>query len=67
MKWLIMSIVVALAAVVGANALLLVYGANRHDPVGRLSPIVETRLHLTPKHPVPHVATPPLHAGQEDD
>jgi hypothetical protein len=62
-----MSIVVALAAVVAANALLLVYGANRHDPVGRLSPIVGTRLHLTPKHPVPHITTTPDHARQEDD
>jgi hypothetical protein len=66
-KWLIMSIVVALTAVVAANALLLVYGANRNDPVGRLSPIAETRLHLMPEHPVPHVTTTPLHAGQEDD
>ncbi len=67
MKWLIMSIVVALTAVVAANALLLVYGANRNDPVGRLSPIAEIRLHLAPKHPVPHVTTTPLHAGLEDD
>jgi hypothetical protein len=66
-KWLIMSIVVALAAVVAANALLLVYGANRNDPVGRLSPIVETPLNLTPKQPVPHVTTTPLRAGREDD
>ena len=67
MKWLIMSIAVALAAVVGANALLLVYGANRNDPVGRLSPIVETRLHLTAKRPLPHVTETHVRAGQEDD
>jgi hypothetical protein len=62
-----MSIVVALTAVVAANALLLVYGANRNDPVGRLSPIGETRVHLTPEHPVPHVTTTLLDTGQEDD
>ena len=67
MKWLIMAIAVALAAVVAANALLLVYGANRNDPVGRLSPIVETRIHLTSKRPPPHVTKTPVRAGREDD
>ena len=67
MKWLIISVAVALAAVVAANALLLVYGANRNDPVGRLSPITETRLRLTAKRPLPHVTQTPVRAGQEDD
>ena len=67
MKWLITSIVVSLVAVVAANALLLVYGVNRHDPVGRLSPLVETRFDPTPKHPWPPVTTTPLHAEHEDD
>jgi len=67
LKWLIMSIAIALAAVVAANALLLVYGANRNDPVGRLSPIVETRIHLPPKRPLPHFTETGVRAGQEDD
>lgn len=62
-----MSVAVALAAVVAANALLLVYGANRNDPVGRLSPIVETRPNPAAKQPLPHVTDTPLRGGQEDD
>ena len=34
-----MAVVVALVAVVAANVLLLGYGRDRHDPVGRLSPV----------------------------
>lgn len=63
MKWLIMSVAVALAAVIAANALLLIYGGNRNDPVGRLSPIMNT----SPTRPAPHVTETPLRAGQEDD
>jgi hypothetical protein len=66
-KWLIVSVAVALAAVVAANALLLVYGGNRHDPVGRLSPIAKTRLNLTPQRPAPPVTRTTRHTGQEDD
>jgi hypothetical protein len=38
-RWAIAAVVVALAAVVGVNMLLLAYGGDRHDPVGRLSPV----------------------------
>jgi hypothetical protein len=33
------AVAVALVAVVAANVLLLGYGRDRHDPVGRLSPV----------------------------
>jgi hypothetical protein len=66
LKWLIMAVAVALATVVAANALLLVYGGNRNDPVGRLNPIATTRLDL-PKQPPTPPGTQTTHAGQEDD
>jgi hypothetical protein len=66
-KWLIVSVAVALTAVVAANALLLVYGGNRNDPVGRLSPITKARLNLTPQRPAPPVTATTRHAVPEDD
>lgn len=66
MKWLIVSVAIALAAVIAANALLLVYGGNRNDPVGRLSPIAKTHPNLTPQPATPVTETTPR-AGQEDD
>ena len=50
MRWAIAPIVVALAAVVAVNVLLLAYGGDRHDPVGRLSPVADL--------PAPPVVTP---------
>lgn len=41
MRWAIAPIAVALAAVVAVNVLLLAYGGDRHDPVGRLSPVAD--------------------------
>ncbi len=67
MKWLIVSVAVALAAVIAANALLLVYGGNRNDPVGRLSPIATNRVIVTPRPPAPSVTETTPRAGREDD
>lgn len=67
MKWLVASVAVALAAVVAANALLLVYAGNRNDPVGRLSPVARIRPGPSAQPPAPRVATTPSHAGEEDD
>ena len=39
MTRIVVAVAVALAAVVAANVLLLGYGRDRHDPVGRLSPV----------------------------
>lgn len=50
MRWAIAPIVVALAAVVAVNVLLLAYGGDRHDPVGRLSPVADL--------PAPPATTP---------
>jgi hypothetical protein len=62
-KWLIASVAVALGAVVLANALLLVYGGNRNDPVGRLSPIMNS----SQVRPAPHVTETHHHTVEEDD
>jgi hypothetical protein len=43
MRWVIVATAAAVGAVIAANALLLVFGTNRHDPVGRLSPIAAYR------------------------
>lgn len=49
MTWRIAAVLVALVAVAGANALLLTFGSNHNDPVGRLSPIAHVRLG-SPQH-----------------
>ena len=41
MRRIVVAVAVALTAVVAANVLLLGYGRNRHDPVGRLSPVAK--------------------------
>jgi len=38
-RWAVVAAVVALAAVVAVNVLLLGASGDRHDPVGRLSPV----------------------------
>lgn len=48
MRWTFVTIAVALAAVVAVNAVLLLYGGDRHDPVGRLSPVASQ-----PGSPIP--------------
>ena len=47
MRWIVVAVVVALAAAIGVNALLLGYGANRHDPVGQLSPVANLKAPAT--------------------
>ncbi len=61
MRWIVAGVVVALVAAISVNALLLGYGTNRHDPVGRLSPIANLR---TPTVKTP-TSTTDTHA--EDD
>ncbi len=58
MRWIVAAVVVALAAAIGVNALLLGYGTTRHDPVGRLSPVANL---TTP------VSTTPTRTNSEDD
>lgn len=55
MTWRIAAVLVALAAVVGANALLLLSGSNRNDPVGRLSPIAKVQLKSPQQSTLPRV------------
>jgi hypothetical protein len=53
----LLAVVVALGAVAGANVILLGYGSERSDRVGRLSP--------RPSSPAPHRgATISEHVGQ---
>ena len=59
MRWAVGAIVLALVAIVGVNALLLAYGASRHDPVGRLSPITRVPAPTGKPRPLPS----PAHAG----
>jgi hypothetical protein len=54
-RWVAGAIVLALVAVVTVNALLLAYGGDRHDPVGRLSPIT----HLPAPTGTPRPLPPP--------
>jgi len=56
-RWAIGSIIVALAAVVAVNAVLLAYGGQRNDPVGKLSPVAEV-VHA-PRKTVPLPTIPP--------
>ena len=48
MRWTLVAVAVALAAVVAVNALLLFYGGDRHDPVGNLSPVATQPAGTTP-------------------
>lgn len=42
MKWMIVvAVILAVTATIAVNALLLSYGTNHSDPVGRLSPIAD--------------------------
>ena len=62
MRWAVAAVVVALAAVVAVNALLLAYGDQRRDPVGRLSPVANL-VHA----PVTHVRTRPAQPASTAD
>jgi hypothetical protein len=57
------AVVVALVAVAAANAALLVYSGDRHDPVGQLSPIANVQ-QPQPRQPAPPV---PRATDPEDD
>ena len=58
MKGLVVAVAVAVAAVAAASTLLLAYGGDRHDPVGRLSPVA---------HIAPPASTPPRTGERPDD
>ena len=57
MRWIVVA-AVGFVLVLGANLALLGSGGDRHDPVGRLSPVA----HVSPLGPAP--APVP---GREDD
>jgi hypothetical protein len=64
MIWRVAAVLVALIAVAGANVLLLTFGSNHNDPVGRLRPIAHVGLES------PQRASPPAVIGRqrhEDD
>lgn len=63
MKWALV-VVVALAAVIAVNAALLSYGGDRHDPVGRLSPVTTVP---APSPTTPRPATTSEHHDQHED
>jgi hypothetical protein len=65
MKWIVVAVVVAVAAAIGVNALLLGYGTSRHDPVGRLSPVAN--LQNPPVKTPTTTTTEPTHTHAEDD
>jgi hypothetical protein len=50
-KWVVAALA-AVAAVVAVNVALLSYGGDRHDPVGRLSPVAT--LPAAPPAVAPH-------------
>ena len=67
MRWALGAIVLALVAIVGVNALLLAYGGDRHDPVGRLSPITRIPAPTGKPRPVPLPAHTGEHSTSSDD
>ena len=67
MRWAVAAIVVALAAVIAVNALLLGYGGDRHDPVGRLSPVAGFVTPTGKVKPLPRATTTAAdHGGRTD-
>lgn len=66
MRWAILAaVILAVTAAVAANVLLLSYGADRSDPVGRLSPVANVPAPAPRPSPAP-VTTSPMddHAGR---
>ena len=59
MRWTVLAIIVSVAASVGVNVVLLGHGATRHDPVGRLSPVLRAPSAAQP-------IAPPRAAGEDD-
>ena len=56
MRWAILAaVILAVTAAVAANVLLLSYGADRTDPVGRLSPVAN--IPAPPSRPSPRPVT----------
>jgi hypothetical protein len=66
-KWAGGAVVLALAAVVAVNVLLLAYGGDRHDPVGRLSPVTHLPAPTGKPRPLPPPAPTGGHATGSDD
>lgn len=66
MKWALAAVVVAVVAAVAVNVLLLGYGGDRHDPVGRLSPVASLP-HPSPAPPPAVTTTSGEHHGGADD
>ena len=64
MKWAGASVVAALAAIVAVNVLLLTYGGDRHDPVGRLSPVARLPAQTVRPRPVSPTTTVDNHGGR---
>lgn len=62
MRWVVVA-VAALAAVVAVNVALLAYGGDRHDPVGKLSPLAT----LPSPAPAPAPTTTVQHGEHEED
>lgn len=60
MKWALV-VLVALAAVIAANVVLLSFGGDRNDPVGQLSPVASLQA------PVPATGHERSHARDHHD
>jgi hypothetical protein len=56
-RWAIVAVVVAVTAIAAINVLLLSYGSDRHDPVGRLTPIANLPAQTVKRQPLPPPAT----------
>jgi hypothetical protein len=63
-RWAVTAAVAALAAVVAVNVLLLAYGGDRHDPVGRLSPVANLPARTVKARPLPQPAPVNDHSGR---
>lgn len=64
MRWIAGSVVVALVAVAAVTVLLLAYGGDRNDPVGKLSPVADLPLQVTTTVPSATVG-PPTTTGDD--
>ena len=73
MRWALATLVAALTAVVAVNVLLLGYSGDRHDPVGRLSPVADLVVRTVKARPLPPPPTTTVRAhaprtnGSESD
>jgi hypothetical protein len=71
MKWAMGAVVVAIAAAIAVNVLLLGYGGARNDPVGQLSPVASLPRPSVAPQPAPATTTTTKsgdhHDGQSSD